>query len=259
MNYRHHASLKYRIRNRTMAELMVLVVALGTALLITYLFDRGPASIVFSPLFLTAAGMLGLGLYAGWVLRGAILLGRARAHLERDPTNPDIYYRLAWHLFEKDHVSEAVVHFRNAIQLDTRMNIRKPFCSAEDNFFSVHNWWHLALYHLDHGRFDDVQAIYDGPIREDRSSVALDMVDASALLWRLTLTDRDISTRWQELAALWDKHADAKLYPFNDWHAVMAYLGAGRYQDVERILAVYKSPSMRNPKWQYGHEKQACR
>ncbi|MEH6578683.1 MAG: tetratricopeptide repeat protein [Amphritea sp.] len=121
------------------------------------------------------------------------------------------------------------------------MNMRKPFWSTEDNFFSVHNWWHLALYHLDHDRFDDVLAIYDGPIREDRSSVALDMVDASALLWRLTLMDRDISGRWQELATLWDKHADAKLYPFNDWHAVMAYLGAGRYQDVERIITAYKA------------------
>jgi hypothetical protein len=36
-------------------------------------------------------------------------------------------------------------------------------------------------------------------------------------------------------------HADGRLYPFNDWHAVMAYLGADRHDEVERILSGYRS------------------
>ncbi|MDI3324782.1 tetratricopeptide repeat protein [Pontibacterium granulatum] len=121
------------------------------------------------------------------------------------------------------------------------MTTREPYWSGEDNFFKVHNWWHLALYHLDLGQTDAALALYDGPVREDRSAVALDMVDASALLWRLALLDCDLADRWQELATMWDQHADGKLYPFNDWHAVMAYLGAGRSQEVERILTTYKA------------------
>ncbi|MBY4675229.1 tetratricopeptide repeat protein [Marinobacterium arenosum] len=137
------------------------------------------------------------------------------------------------------------------------MNSREPYWSGEDNFFKVHNWWHLALYHLDLGQIDRALALYDGPVREERSVVALDMVDASALLWRLALSGRDLSDRWQELADTWDRHADGKLYPFNDWHAVMAYLGAGRDRDVERIRTAYQAPSNQAPEvvrwaWEIG-------
>lgn len=117
------------------------------------------------------------------------------------------------------------------------MIAREPYWSGDDNFFEVHNWSHRALYHLELGQVDEVFALYDGPIREGRSVVALDMVDASALLWRLHLSGHDVGRRWDELAAAWDRHADGRSYPFNDLHAVMAYLGAGRDAEVERILA----------------------
>lgn len=115
------------------------------------------------------------------------------------------------------------------------MTDREPFWSGRDNFFRVHNWWHKALYHLELGQIDQALAIYDGPLREERSQIALDMVDASALLWRLVLLDCDVSDRWDELAQAWEQHADGKHYPFNDWHAVMAYLGSGRHQAVEKV------------------------
>ncbi|MFO1038676.1 MAG: tetratricopeptide repeat protein [Geminicoccaceae bacterium] len=121
------------------------------------------------------------------------------------------------------------------------MIAREPHWSGDDNFFRIHNWWHHALYHLDLGQGDEVLALYDGPIRRDRSAVALDMVDASALLWRLHLSGYDVGDRWSELAGAWDAHADGRTYPFNDWHAVMAYLGAGRESEVERILASYRT------------------
>ena len=117
------------------------------------------------------------------------------------------------------------------------MIAREPHWSGDDNFFKVHNWWHRSLYHLDLEQADEVLSLYDGPIRQDRSMVALDMVDASALLWRLHLSGTDVGDRWQELAAAWDNHADGRSYPFNDWHAVMAYLGAGRTSDVDRIAS----------------------
>ncbi len=121
------------------------------------------------------------------------------------------------------------------------MIAREPYWSGDDNFFRVHNWWHRALYHLELGQVDEVLSLYDGPIREGRSGVALDMVDASALLWRLHLSGHDVGRRWDELAAAWDAHADGQGYPFNDWHAVMAYLGAGREADVDRIIAACRT------------------
>ncbi len=119
------------------------------------------------------------------------------------------------------------------------MIARKPFWADDANFFKVHNWWHRALWHLDLGQVEDAMALYDGPIRGARSAVALDMLDASALLWRLHLSGYDVGLRWTELATAWDAHADGRTYPFNDWHAVMAYLGAGRSKDVARIARSY--------------------
>lgn len=120
------------------------------------------------------------------------------------------------------------------------MIAREPHWSGDDNFFKVHNWWHRTLWHLELGQIDEVLALYDGPIRQDRSMVAMDMIDASAMLWRLHLSGHDVGARWQELATTWDHHADGRTYPFNDWHAVMAYLGAGRQDEVDRILAAWR-------------------
>jgi tetratricopeptide (TPR) repeat protein len=116
------------------------------------------------------------------------------------------------------------------------MITREPHWAAEDNAFKVHNWWHRALWHLDLCDIDAALALYDGPIRGLRSSVALDLVDAAALLWRVELCGGTVGDRWNELADAWATQTDGN-YPFNDWHAAMAALGAGRSDLVERLLA----------------------
>ncbi len=97
-----------------------------------------------------------------------------------------------------------------------------------DSYFQVHNWWHLALFHLGLGDTDAVLALYDDPIRGARSELAYDMVDASALLWRLHLMGVDVGDRWSELAGRWEPAVAESLYAFNDAHAAMAFVGAGR-------------------------------
>lgn len=118
---------------------------------------------------------------------------------------------------------------------------REPSWGASDNFFRIHNWWHRALFHLDLGQHEEALAIYDGPIRESRSAVAYDLIDASALLWRLQLLGVDVGDRWIELAQAWDAHADGRTYAFNDWHAAMAWLGAGRDLDVARLADTWRT------------------
>lgn len=109
---------------------------------------------------------------------------------------------------------------------------------SEDSFFSVHNWWHLALYHLELGDIARVLALYDGPIRGGQSSIALEMIDASAMLWRLSLFGVDVGDRWAPLADQWAAFVDAGNYAFNDAHAMMAFVGAGRDDAAARLLAV---------------------
>jgi len=108
------------------------------------------------------------------------------------------------------------------------MTAREPHWSGKDNLFEIHNWWHRALFHLDLGQTEQVLALYDGPIREDKGGVVLDLIDASALLWRLHLCGHDVGDRWNELSVAWEAQSDGALYAFNDWHAAMAHLGAGR-------------------------------
>ncbi len=126
------------------------------------------------------------------------------------------------------------------------MIAREPFWADEDNGFKVHNWWHRALFHMDLGQFDEALALYDGPIREAQNALALELVDASSLLWRLALSGVDVEDRWQELADAWRAHADGKTYAFNDWHATMAYLGAGRTTDLATLKIQLRSSAAEN-------------
>ena len=111
-----------------------------------------------------------------------------------------------------------------------------PDAWSSESFFAVHNWWHLALYHLDLGDTDEVLALYDGPVYGKRSSVVLEMIDASAMLWRLMLRGVDVGDRWEALADNWTPVATAGNYAFNDMHAMMAFVGSGRTKAADAVL-----------------------
>jgi hypothetical protein len=111
-----------------------------------------------------------------------------------------------------------------------------PEAWSRESFFCVHNWWHLALYHLDLGDIDQVLALFDGPIYGARSGVVLDMVDASALLWRLHLRGIDVGDRWNAVADKWEPIAAAGTYAFNDAHAMMAFVGAKRTSSAQAVI-----------------------
>ena len=121
------------------------------------------------------------------------------------------------------------------------MQAREPHWDGDDNFFKGHNWWHKALFHLDLDDPAAALALYDGAVRRGASGLAMDLVDAAALLWRLHAARVDVGHRFAEVADAWQVHADGKLYPFNDWHAAMAYLGAGRVGEVDRLIAAYET------------------
>ncbi|TGU25437.1 tetratricopeptide repeat protein, partial [Mesorhizobium sp. M4B.F.Ca.ET.150.01.1.1] len=54
-----------------------------------------------------------------------------------------------------------------------------PEAWTKESFLQIHNWWHLALFHYDLGETGEVLRLYDGPIYGKRSTLALNMVDAS--------------------------------------------------------------------------------
>lgn len=106
------------------------------------------------------------------------------------------------------------------------------------NLFTVHNWWHLALYLLEAGRVDDVLEIYDTEVHNRQSpGVTLELLDASALLWRLMLDGVDTDGRFAALATAWEGQLfDEPWYVFNDFHGVVALCGAGRLDDARTVV-----------------------
>lgn len=107
---------------------------------------------------------------------------------------------------------------------------------ASDNFLACHNWWHRALFLLDREDHAGVLEIYDRGVRPRPSTIAMEMLDASALLWRLRLRGADVGPRWAALADSWTTMLDDAHYPFNAVHAVMAMIGAARMDDARRIV-----------------------
>jgi hypothetical protein len=107
---------------------------------------------------------------------------------------------------------------------------------SEGSFFAVHNWWHLTLFHLGLDQIDEVMALLDQRVLGSASPVVLDLVDASALLWRLQLRGVNVGDRWDAVAARWADVSGASIYAFNDLHAMMAFVGADRMGDAARLL-----------------------
>ncbi|MEU8686678.1 tetratricopeptide repeat protein [Streptomyces sp. NPDC048611] len=108
---------------------------------------------------------------------------------------------------------------------------------SEGSLLTVHNWWHYALFTLETGDTARVLEIYDAALHHDGSAgVAMELLDAAALLWRLHLAGDDQSARWGRLADTWESRRDGPYYAFNDAHAVMAYVGAGRVAQAQRLV-----------------------
>jgi hypothetical protein len=149
-----------------------------------------------------------------------------RSAVAQNPRNPWAIHAVA-HCFEmQGHGADGIAWMESTIA-----------DWSVDNALAIHNFWHTALFHLDRGERARVLELYDQKIRGTASEVTLDLVDASSMLWRLTLCGFDVAQRFEELAAVYRKVEEEGYYAFNDLHAVMAYAGAGATADVERVLA----------------------
>ncbi|MER6053079.1 tetratricopeptide repeat protein [Streptomyces sp. NPDC001793] len=108
---------------------------------------------------------------------------------------------------------------------------------SDGTLLTVHNWWHYALFAMEAGDTARVLEVYDAAVHHgDSPDVAMELIDAAALLWRLYLAGEDQDDRWAAVADAWERRDDGPHYAFNDAHAVMAYVGAGRLERAERLV-----------------------
>jgi tetratricopeptide (TPR) repeat protein len=147
----------------------------------------------------------------------------ARRALEIEPLDLRAHHTVA-------HVMEMEGRFQEGVRW---MGERSRWWSGAGPA-STHLWWHLALYHLELGRPQHALAIYDRRMLGDALS---ELIDASALLWRLHLQSVPLGSRFRILAARWSPYAEDAHCAFNDLHAMMAFVAAGRRDCAQRLLA----------------------
>ena len=148
----------------------------------------------------------------------------ARNALARNPRDVWSVHALA-HVFEMEGRTRPGVSF-----------LSESSAEWDASFFAVHNWWHLGLLLLELGQTGDALALYHERIRPAKSDEWLDIVDASALLWRLSLYGTDVTVPARVLAADIADLVDVPAYIFNDWHAVMAFGLAGEHARNGRVI-----------------------
>ena len=122
---------------------------------------------------------------------------------------------------------------------------------------------------LELGEIDEVLRSTTGRSTASVRPLALNMVDASALLWRLHLRGVDVGDRWAALADNWAPMAGAGNYAFNDAHAMMAFVGAGldgpaatlleaqRAGDARPTTTMPPSPAMSAIPWRWRSRRSA--
>jgi hypothetical protein len=107
---------------------------------------------------------------------------------------------------------------------------------SEGNSFAYHNFWHLTLFLLENAQFERALAVFDRSLWPQRSQVALEMVDAASLLFRLHLRGVDVGGRAASVADAWSDARYHGYYAFNDVHAMMAFIVDGRLGQARALI-----------------------
>ncbi|MFZ5889491.1 MAG: tetratricopeptide repeat protein [Myxococcota bacterium] len=168
-------------------------------------------------------GMLAFGLEETNLFEMAEVQGREALALNR---------RDVWAIHAVTHVYEMTGRVEQGVEwLDSRVDDFAP-----QNAFAYHNFWHLALFLLEQGDTARVLELFDRNVWPKQSTVALEMVDAASLLYRLHLRGVDVGARATSVADAWSDASYHGYYAFNDIHALMAFLVDGRVRDARALL-----------------------
>lgn len=148
----------------------------------------------------------------------------ARDALKLNPDDARAHHDMA-HVFEMSDRADAGARWL----LDHR------HAWDESSVVATHCWWHLALFHYAQGDLDAALALYDERVRADRSDKLADLIDATALLWRIQLAGGSLVDRWQGLCTAWSAHIDNRFCSFTDVHAMLVFIGGRDWDRAGRL------------------------
>jgi tetratricopeptide (TPR) repeat protein len=149
-----------------------------------------------------------------------------------------------WATHAMSHIFETNGLIQNGIKFlsETYNNWEKS------NFIACHNYWHLALYHIEKEDYDSAIHILDNHIikRAEIMKRPGNIVDATSLLYRIELISPECGLvtekRWQNVFDLVEPNlSNKRILGFIDSHFLMACLGAKKFDKVEEILENLRS------------------
>lgn len=111
------------------------------------------------------------------------------------------------------------------------------------NHIRHHNWWHLALFHIEARNYDEALAIYDKQLRDMTSPLLqavpdfyVDIQNDVALLQRLELRGVDVGDRWGDVGELAAARIGNHTSPFTSAHCALGLAAAGRLDEAEELV-----------------------
>jgi len=121
------------------------------------------------------------------------------------------------------------------------------------SFMYTHNWWHVALFLISEGRFEEALEIHDRHCWARDRDYSQDQVGAVSLLARLELAGADVGARWQALAPYLARRRADTVEPFLTLQYLYGLARAGRREAGELLAAVRAraecAPAERRATW----------
>jgi tetratricopeptide (TPR) repeat protein len=104
-------------------------------------------------------------------------------------------------------------------------------------FMREHNWWHLALFHMDQDEPQEALSIYDAHLWGEWPEFAQEQIGAISALWRMELRGVDVGARWRAISQKVAARGPEHIWPFHDMHYVHALARSGETRALDRLLA----------------------
>ncbi len=156
----------------------------------------------------------------------------AQRSLELNPTNAVATHSVTHVYFERGNASDGRDFLDNWLQ---------GFDCPATSY--VHLSWHLALFELALGRYQEALELYENGVRP--SVVAKSLVtlsDSASLLWRLQLYGGTPPPKpWQEVRDLAAPAAEKSGAAFRDAHAALAFAASGDQDAIGKMMHRWRS------------------
>ena len=171
-----------------------------------------------------AHGMLAFGLEQTHELEAAEAAGRRALAIDRAD---------AWAQHAVAHVLETQGRVDEGIGF---LRDHSDTWSDRSVFMREHNWWHVALFHLDREEPQEALKIFDAHLWGEWQEFGQEQIGAVSMLWRLELRGVDVGARWvpigQKIAARGPEH----VWPFHDMHFVYGLARAGQRDALKTLM-----------------------